>query len=345
MPLMEGPFEAGMGVRRQTPVNWTDVEAPSQARMALVPYSTELPPDVLPAQNPLTLIRERRANLHVPVTVLSGTAGYIDAVGFLLLAGLFPAHVTGELVGLTKALSGAHPLSHPSRWAVLPVFICALFVAAGITRSYRTRSKSPRRALLGLMAGALAMGACTGFWDLNHEVATPEWIFALREASLVSAMAFQNAFTREGLARSCPTTVMTGNLTQFVFELVDAIASRLGWNEGEDTHARNISGSRLGLVGKALASFVFGAVLGGYMATTIGAFSVALPMLAALVVAHRFKYDLRRVSLAPRARSIPPSASRSVPPGAPRSVPPGPATGSSPPGARARSSSSPPGPA
>jgi uncharacterized membrane protein YoaK (UPF0700 family) len=290
-----------MRARRSTPVRWTEVESPSQSRIALVSYSTALPPEILGSQNPLTLIRERRANLHVPVAVLSGTAGYIDSVGFLMLAGLFPAHVTGEIVGLTKALSGGGPLSHPSRWAVLPLFVAALFVAAGIVRRYRARGRSPRRALLGLMGATLGVGACTGFWGMVPGAREPEWALAVREACLVSAMAFQNAFTREGLARSCPTTVMTGNLTQFVFELVEAIASRLGWNHEEDTHARNISGSRLGLVSKALASFVFGAVLGGFMASKFGAFSVAVPMVAAFVLSQRFKQDrtlAARVSVA-----------------------------------------------
>jgi len=277
-----------MAARRPTPVRWTELEAPSQSRVALVSYSTTLPDEILATQNPLTLIRERRANLHVPVAVLSGTAGYIDSVGFLSLAGLFPAHVTGELVGLTKALSSGHPLSHPSRWAVLPVFIVALFVAATVVRHHRGRGSSPRRALLTSMAVALGIGACTGFWGLNAGTPVPEWVLAVRQSGLVSAMAFQNAFTREGLARSCPTTVMTGNLTQFVFELVEALVARFGWGQSGDTHARNISTSRLGLVGKALASFVGGAVLGCYMVSAVGAFSVVLPMLAALGLAARF---------------------------------------------------------
>ena len=191
-----------MGDPRPNPVRWTEVEAPSQSRIALVSYTTSMPPEALAGQNPLTLIRERRANLHIPVTVLSGTAGFIDAVGFLMVAGLFPAHVTGELVGLTKALVGGHPLSHPSRWAVLPIFVVALFVAATMAHRRRNRGESPRRVLLGLMAGALAVGALTGFWGMPNGASTPEWVLALREASLVSAMAFQNAFTREGLSKS-----------------------------------------------------------------------------------------------------------------------------------------------
>ncbi|HWP06043.1 MAG TPA: DUF1275 family protein, partial [Polyangiaceae bacterium] len=113
-------------------------------------------------------------------------------------------------------------------------------------------------------------------------------VLAVRQSGLVSAMAFQNAFTREGLARSCPTTVMTGNLTQFVFELVDALVARFGWQRGGDSLVRNLSSSRLGLVGKALASFVVGAVLGCYLSSAIGAFSVVIPMCAALGLAMRF---------------------------------------------------------
>jgi len=277
-----------MAARRPTPVRWTELEAPSQSRVALVSYSTALPAEILATQNPLTLIRERRANLHVPVAVLSGTAGFIDSVGFLSLAGLFPAHVTGELVGLTKALSSGHPLSHPSRWAVLPVFIVALVAAAALVRRHRARGSSPRRALLTLMALSLGLGACTGFWGLRAGSVVPEWVLAVRQSGLVSAMAFQNAFTREGLARSCPTTVMTGNLTQFVFELVDALVARFGWQRGGDSLVRNLSSSRLGLVGKALASFVVGAVLGCYLSSAIGAFSVVIPMCAALGLAMRF---------------------------------------------------------
>lgn len=281
------PFEAEMGDRRPTPVLWTEVEAPSQTMLALVPYSTDLSQEILPKENPLSAIRERRTNLHVPVMVLSGAAGFIDAAGFLLLAGLFPAHVTGELVGLSKSLIDGHHLAHVSRWAVVPVFITALVIAASVSRQHRLRGESPRRVLLALMAGALGLGACTGFWGLNG-TPTPEWVLGLRETGLVSAMAFQNAFTREGLARSCPTTVMTGNLTQFVFELLDAVASRLGRSDAEDAHARLLSNSRLALVGKALASFVCGAVLGSYGAITFGAFCVVVPMFAALVVLQRF---------------------------------------------------------
>jgi len=243
-------------------------------------------PDTPLTSNPHSLIRERLGDRGA-VTVLSATAGYVDAVGFLMLVGLFPAHVTGELVGLTTVFTAGHLMSHPGRLAVIPVFVGALFVAAIVTRSRRNDGKSPHRALLGLMTLALGLCAATGFGQPLHAPVGPLWVLGLRECSMVAAMAFQNAYARDALANACPTTVMTGNLTQFVFELVDITAARLGWDRVETTRARSATRSRFWLVSGALGSFLTGAVLGGYLTRIVGAFALVVPMLAALFLARR----------------------------------------------------------
>jgi len=223
---------------------------------------------------------ERRAPARLTVAVLSGTAGYIDAVGFLMLVGLFPAHVTGELVGITTALTGGHHVSHASRFAVIPIFVGALLLAAVVTRARRRAGHSPRPTLLALMTGSLVLCTLSGFLSFVPQLVAPEWVFALREACVVSAMAFQNAFTREAPTSACPTTVMTGNLTHFVFELVEAVFNRL--RPPDETHARLVPKSRLKLVSTALAAFAGGALLGGYLVGPLGAFSFAVPTVTAL---------------------------------------------------------------
>jgi uncharacterized membrane protein YoaK (UPF0700 family) len=102
-------------------------------------------------------------------------------------------------------------------------------------------------------------------------------------------MAFQNAFARVSPVSSCPTTVMTGNLTQFVFELVETLAWRFGRRTTEDTYARPSSSSRLGLVSSALGAFLTGAVVGGYLTGLLGAFSIVLPLLGTLALARRLR--------------------------------------------------------
>jgi uncharacterized membrane protein YoaK (UPF0700 family) len=271
-----------MAPQSARPPRWSDIEAPSQARLVLVPYGTSLAPNASLVSVPHSLFRERRVPALTTVAVLSATAGHIDAVGLLLLVGLFPAHVTGELVGLITAVGGGHHLTHPSRFAVLPVFVLALVLAAVVTRQKRKAGASPRSALLGLMTLSLAVCTASGFLSLFGSKLDPAWVLALREGSVVSAMAFQNAFTREAPASACPTTVMTGNLTHFVFELVEALAAKLRPSTTEETHARLVPRSRLRLVATALGAFVVGGVLGSYLAGLVGAFSFGVPMLAAL---------------------------------------------------------------
>jgi uncharacterized membrane protein YoaK (UPF0700 family) len=259
---------------------WSDVEAPSQAKLVLVPYGQQLAPGEQLVPGPQSLFRERRAPARLTIAVLSAAAGFIDAVGFLMLAGLFPAHVTGEVVGLTAALTGGHQVSHASRLAVIPIFLGALVLAAVVTRMRRQAGNSPRPTLLALMTGALVLCTLSGLLAWTPELLSPAWVFGVREACIVSAMAFQNAFTREAPGTACPTTVMTGNLTHFVFEVVDAIRNRV--RQPDETYVRALPKSRLKLVSTSLAAFAAGALLGGYLVGPLGAFSCALPALAVL---------------------------------------------------------------
>jgi uncharacterized membrane protein YoaK (UPF0700 family) len=284
-----------MGASSVMPARRKDVESLPVSRRDLVeslpipkrdlaPYIDSLPPDLLQGNSPQSLIRERRVADVGTVSVLSGVAGYVDAFGFLSLVGLLPAHVTGELVAQTTALTAGHVLGHVSRFAVLPLFIVALVIAALVTRSCRRRGDSPRRALLGLMTAALVL--CSLSVSIQPAAGTLAFavVIALREGSAVAAMAFQNAFTREGMASSCPTTVMTGNLTQVSFELVDTLFARLARNNTEGTHARSSSGTRLTLVASALGAFFFGAVMGGTFTGWFGPVSILVPTLVSLLL-------------------------------------------------------------
>jgi uncharacterized membrane protein YoaK (UPF0700 family) len=224
----------------------------------------------------------RMSNDRVRVGLLSAVAGYVDAAGFVSLFGLFPAHLTGEIVGLSLSVSSGHPLK--MRVLMLPVFVGAVALAVIVARLFRRRGRPPLLALLGLMALALLLFTAAGF--VRPELGNASHPVPVLVLSAVAAMAFQNTFMREAAGAGCPTTVMTGNLTQFVIEFVDLFILR-AWGNATfvSLPERRKADARMKLVATALMGFTAGAVLGGWLTGLVGPRSMALPTLAVLYLA------------------------------------------------------------
>lgn len=230
------------------------------------------------------------ANDRLRVGLLSGVAGYVDAAGFVCLFGLFPAHLTGEIVGLTVSVSSGLPLQ--LRVLMLPAFIAAVGVAVIVARLSRRRGRPPLLALLGLMTLALLLFTVAGF--ALPELANASHPVPVLLLSSVAAMAFQNTFMREAVGANCPTTVMTGNITQFVIEFIDLFILR-AWGNASLLSApeRRKADARLKLVGTALAGFTVSAALGGWLTGLVGPRSMALPTLVVLYLLLRTWLDTR----------------------------------------------------
>jgi uncharacterized membrane protein YoaK (UPF0700 family) len=239
-----------------------------------------------------------RANLLIHSALLSGIAGYVDAAGFVSLVGLFPAHLTGELVGDAVALSSGHATgsgaAHAHLWA-FPVFVGAVILATLVARIFRHLGLKARSGLLALVTLALALFTVSDAlaW-LLHEGQLP---LLVRGGFAVAAMGFQSALMRESLTGSCPTTVMTGNLTQVVIDVVDHVVGRLTRSILSPNKAR----LRLTPVAGSLFVFALSAALGGWLARLYGSVSVALPTaLAAALMFQTWHEDIAgRVSSLP----------------------------------------------
>ncbi len=231
------------------------------------------------------------AGLHMHSVLLSGVAGYVDAAGFASLVGLLPAHVTGELVSDAIALSTARVQSHVHLW-VLPVFLGAVVTAAVAARLLRRRGERPLAGLLLLMTIALTLFSVSDpIARLLHQGAHLSVWFS--GSCAVAAMGLQNALMRESLILSCPTTVMTGNLTQVIVDLVDRALTKLLPPSQYDRKPR----SRLGPVSAALAAFIACAVLGGFLTRLVGSLSAVLPTaVAAFLTARAWREDRARVA-------------------------------------------------
>jgi uncharacterized membrane protein YoaK (UPF0700 family) len=222
--------------------------------------------------------------LVVYSALLSGVAGYVDAAGFVLLLGVFPAHLTGELVSDAIALSSGQLGERAARLWIFPVFFVAIGVAALVARLLHQRGRKVATGLLVLVTVSLALFSLTdALAHLLHESHLPTLVGG---SCAVAAMGFQTVLMRESLT-ACPTTVMTGNLAHVVTELVEHVISGIFRRPAQVAASR----SRLAAVASALFAFGSSAALGSSLARAYGSLSVLLPALVTGALAAR---NLRR---------------------------------------------------
>jgi uncharacterized membrane protein YoaK (UPF0700 family) len=249
---------------------------------------TELSPASRPTPNaPAAGSTMASVSLHWHSTLLSAVAGYVDAAGFASLLGLFPAHLTGELVADAIAVSSGHVAAHTHLWA-FPVFVGAVVLATLVARIFRHHGLQARAGLLALVTLALALfSASDALSWLFHGGHLP----VLRGGFAIAAMGFQSALMRESLTGSCPTTVMTGNLTQVVIEIVDRVAIKLTGSLLSEPTPR----ARRAPVARVLLVFIFSAALGGWLTRSYGSLSVTLPTLVtATLMIQAIREDFAR---------------------------------------------------
>jgi len=154
---------------------------------------------------------------------LAFVAGFVDTCGFIALFGLFSAHVTGNFVLLGASLIRPHA-GVVAKLLALPVFMAA--VAA--TRLFLVRASADThsvRGVLGTEALLLALFLAAGV-AAAPVVDADSGLAILAAMCAVIAMGVQNAAARTIFATLSPTTVMTGNVTQIVLDLVDFSIAR-----------------------------------------------------------------------------------------------------------------------
>ena len=200
-------------------------------------------------------------------------AGFVDTLGFIGLFGLFTAHVTGNFVLIGRGLvRPAHDIA--IKLLVFPVFIG--FVALTrmlVLRWQRDGVPALRRCLL-LQLGLLLAGAGLGW--LASPVVRPDAPLTLATGMFcAAAMAMQNAYGKLLLGREAATTVMTGNVTQLVIELVDAA-------RGDGAALARAAGLLW-----AVLAFGAGAVCGAWAFVLAGFGGLLLPCAILLALAFR----------------------------------------------------------
>jgi uncharacterized membrane protein YoaK (UPF0700 family) len=211
---------------------------------------------------------------------LAFTAGFADASTFVGADGIFCAHVTGNFVVLAADLARS---AHGDEWlklATFPIFVAAVLTSTWVRRS--TGSEGPARsprALLATKSLLFGTAAIIG-WFTQASISGPGRIAIV--TLLVTAMGIQNAIHRLTPTFGPMTTVMTGNVTNWLVEMLEPLTP-------EGARKRH-------LLGRVIASFAAGCIGGALGVARFGFVVLAVPAAVTLFA---------RSQVADRASAVP----------------------------------------
>ena len=211
-------------------------------------------------------------------TILSLIAGFVDTVGFVALFGLFTAHVTGNFVLIGAEVAGVGQ-GMLLKLLAFPAFIVGIAMSSVLFK-YLERKHSANTAGGLYLMQAVLLGAflVTGLLALPVRDASAPLVLLCGVLGTMG-MGVQNARGKLLETAGLPNTVMTGNVTQVVLDVVELI--HRGTHGG---HAQQVS-ERLRSTLAAMGGFAAGAMVGALAYVRFSFAAIALPVAVLLVMA------------------------------------------------------------
>ena len=202
--------------------------------------------------------------------ILTILAGYCDTITFVAADRIFSAHVTGNFIVFAYQI-----ISDPERdvWVKLmtfPIFMVAVMTGGWISKHFLNKH------LLLFFEGIILLlaGLSSIVLPLLLQVES-NWPIYLVTMIVVFAMGLQNAFGRIFSQETFgPTTVMTGNVTQFALDVRSYFVTH---EVGSDA----LLGIKRGLL--ILGGFLLGCLAGGVSGKLIGLAGVLFPAIALII--------------------------------------------------------------
>lgn len=215
--------------------------------------------------------------------VLTACGGFVDAAGFVTLAGIFTAHLSGDTTHLAVDLGSGHAGADAvARIVVITTFVLAV-VAGTITVRLAARAHAAQRTLLVVEAGLLtALMLAGAAWYRQGSLVLGSGRVTVLAGVAGAAMGLQNAAVRSATATPVTTTFLTGALVGLGEDLA------AWWRDRTDRAIR----ARLGRHGTAWFAFLAGGVAGAAAATAWHLWAFAVPIVLLCAVAA----TLQRVS-------------------------------------------------
>lgn len=206
-------------------------------------------------------------------TILAAVAGFVDTLSFVALFGLFTAHVTGNfvLIGAGAAGFGQGILL---KLSVFPAFVCGVVASSLIARAFSGRPAWQGTRALHAVQAVLLLGFCAaGVWasPVTQSDSLPVLLTGIVGTF---AMGIQNAHPRVIARAGVPNTVMTGNVTQAILDVVDLLSA------GTPDSVRTAARARFAKMWPAIVAFALGATAGALGFRYLGFWALLAPAVA-----------------------------------------------------------------
>ncbi|HKT43448.1 MAG TPA: YoaK family protein [Gaiellaceae bacterium] len=248
-----------------------------------------------------------RNNAHVIVVVapaLAGVAGFVDAVGFITLRGLFVAHMSGNSVKFGVYAGGGNLSAAAPAGIAVALFIGGVAVGTVAAElASRRRMRSVAAVVLTVQVALIAAFMVYGSSLIaGHAVQgrSLSGFYALAALAVVS-MGIQTSALRQLGGRTISTTYVTGVITSLTQEAANYVFWLRDGSRRDERHSflsrvvglgsRRDSRNRVALLAAVWLTYVGGGVLGSLLDRHVELWALALPLAVLLAV---IALDLRR---------------------------------------------------
>jgi len=215
-------------------------------------------------------MEEKNNKIWFVTLVLTIIAGYCDTITFVAADKIFSAHVTGNFIVFAYQLVKGSDADAWIKLLTFPVFMLAVMVGGWIS------ARSANKHFLLCCEGVILIAAGTLAYSLGYiQNAAVTWPMYMVTMVVVFAMGLQNAFGKLFAKETYgPTTMMTGNVTQFALDIGSFLDSGF-------KNLVSFSAIKNGLV--TLGGFLTGCFLGAYVGQLFGLAGIIIPGFAMVI--------------------------------------------------------------
>jgi uncharacterized membrane protein YoaK (UPF0700 family) len=205
-------------------------------------------------------------------SLLAAIAGYVDTLSFFALFGLFTAHVTGNFVLIGGGVAG-YGQGVFLKLMAFPAFILGVALSSFIIRGANPETPMRGACMLYAVQTFLLLAFCFAGVRLGPRFNPENWAVVVCGMIGATAMGVQNAHSRLVARPGVPNTVMTGNVTQVILDVLDLCSLHVA----ADTKAA--ARTRVAKMLPAIAAFGLGATVGALAYRNLGFWALLLPVI------------------------------------------------------------------